>query len=212
MIPTSSHSRKGISLVELSIVLVIIGLLISGIVYGVNMVQRAKMLKVGEEFEKYTLMMKQFRDIYRVYPGLMENAFDKWGTNCAATAAECNCFACVNSMYYFTYSPANTGVQDFMKVWRHLWLAGFLEKETQVISGGGYDITPGIHVPASSFNRNSGFLFEVNFKKHGALTTNPKVFEGTDHILNLGLKQPSHVTADPLFTPTEALYLYQKNG
>ena len=79
--------RSGLSLVELSIVLVILGLLISGIVYGVNLIQRAKMLKVGEEFEKYTQMIHGFNEIYGEYPGLMRTAFARWGTQCASTAA-----------------------------------------------------------------------------------------------------------------------------
>ena len=202
----TSH-KKGISLVELSIVLVIIGLLISGIVYGVNMVQRSKMLKVGEEFEKYTLMIHQFREIYRDYPGLMENAFEKWGTSCAPTAAECNCLGCSNWGYYFGYSDA-TKVQDTVKIWRHLWLAGFLERETSLIAG--WNVTPGAHVPTSVFSRNSGFVLDSGFRRHGNHGSNPKVFSNLEHQLILGEKAPSHFTFYPLFTPTEALYLIRK--
>ena len=204
---TISNSRgykSGISLVELSIVLVIIGLLVSGIIYGVNMVQRAKMLKVGKEFEKYTIMINQFYDIYKAYPGLLEDAFDKWGTDCAPTAEECNCMGCPRWGAYYGYSlPAK--IQDTVRAWRHLWLAGFLEKETTLVTG--YVVTPGENVPASVFHRNSGFVPDAGFRRR--ISDGP-VFPGLGNILILGHKSATHFTFDPLFTGTEAMYLTRK--
>ena len=203
----SSNYKHGVSLVELSIVLVIIGLLISGIVYGVNMVQRTKMLKVGKEFEKYTFVINQFLETYGEYPGLMETAFDRWGTRCAPTAAECNCYGCNNSGYYFGYYNQGN-VEDSVKIWRHLWLAGLLEKETSLVAG--LNVTPGVHVPSSVFHRSSGFMFDDKFRKHGLSGSNPKVFTNFEHVLVLGHKRTSRFTFAPLFTPTEALYLIRK--
>ena len=204
------RSKSGLSLVELSIVLVIFGLLISAIAYGMHLVQQAKMMKVGQEFKKYSQMMHGFYGIYREYPGLMRTAFSRWGTKCAATAAECDCFVCDAWGEYYGFSSSNTGTQDTIKVWVHLWLAGFLDREMKMLTGGSYDVEVGTHVPPSVFHRRSGFWMDDGMLRYGLSGSNPKVFTNKEHVMVLGHKAPSGWTWHPLFTPTEAMYLDRK--
>lgn len=61
----SSLSRKrGFSLVELSIVLVILGLLTGGILAGQSLIRAAELRAVSTEYSRYATAVQSFRDKY----------------------------------------------------------------------------------------------------------------------------------------------------
>ena len=66
--------KQGFSLVELSIVLVILGLLTGGILTGQSLIRAAELRSVTTEFQKYQTAMMTFRDRYMALPGDMRNA------------------------------------------------------------------------------------------------------------------------------------------
>ena len=80
--------RAAFSLVELSIVLVILGLLTGGILTGQNLIRAAELRSVVTEFQTYQTAVMTFRDKYFALPGDMTNATDFWGemTNCGAAS------------------------------------------------------------------------------------------------------------------------------
>lgn len=61
--------RKGFTLVELSIVLVIIGLLIGGILAGQSLINSAKIQKSVRMMQQYDVAISLFEDKYRGLPG-----------------------------------------------------------------------------------------------------------------------------------------------
>ena len=71
--------RSGFSLVELSIVLVILGLLTGGILAGQNLIRAAELRSVTTQFQNYHAAVMTFRDKYFALPGDMANAEDFWG-------------------------------------------------------------------------------------------------------------------------------------
>ncbi|MBY6117485.1 prepilin-type N-terminal cleavage/methylation domain-containing protein [Mameliella alba] len=72
--------RSGFSLVELSIVLVILGLLIGGVLTGQNLIRAAELRSVMTEFKTYQTAVMTFRDKYFALPRDMTNATDFfWG-------------------------------------------------------------------------------------------------------------------------------------
>jgi prepilin-type N-terminal cleavage/methylation domain-containing protein len=62
-------NQSGFTLVEISIVLVIIGLLIGGVLKGQAMVQNAKVKRVVKQADELRAAVMTFYDKYGVYPG-----------------------------------------------------------------------------------------------------------------------------------------------
>ncbi len=69
----------GFSLVELSIVLVILGLLVGGVLSGQSLIRAAELRAVSTEYARYTTAIQSFRDKYFALPGDMANATQFWG-------------------------------------------------------------------------------------------------------------------------------------
>jgi len=74
--PTSS----GFSLVELSIVLVILGLLTGGILGGQALIRAAELRAVTTEYDRWVTATRTFQDKYFALPGDMTNATAFWGS------------------------------------------------------------------------------------------------------------------------------------
>ena len=70
---------SGFSLVELSVVLVIIGLIVAAIAGGSHMLYAAKLNAVISELRGYATGVENFRNKYNYFPGDLPNATDYWG-------------------------------------------------------------------------------------------------------------------------------------
>jgi prepilin-type N-terminal cleavage/methylation domain-containing protein len=79
---------RGFSLVELSIVLVILGLLTGGILTAQSLIHSAELRKFTTQMSHYKTATHTFRDKYMAIPGDMRNAKRFWG---AAGADDSTC-------------------------------------------------------------------------------------------------------------------------
>ncbi len=61
--------KLGFTLVELSIVLVIIGLLVGGILAGQSMLHTVKIQKLVRDLQQYEIAFNNFKTTYKYYPG-----------------------------------------------------------------------------------------------------------------------------------------------
>lgn len=71
--------HDGFTLVELSVVLVIIGLLVGGVLVGRDMIRAAEIRGILSDYEKYNTAVAAFKLKYNSLPGDMTNATDVWG-------------------------------------------------------------------------------------------------------------------------------------
>lgn len=66
---TSRHHQSGFTLIELSIVLVVIGLLVGGILVGDNMIKAASIRSQISQIDKYNAAVNAFRSKFNGLPG-----------------------------------------------------------------------------------------------------------------------------------------------
>jgi len=77
------QKNSGFTLVEISIVLVIIGLLIGGVLKGQEMINNAKINRIASDFEGVAAAIFSYQDRYRSLPGDDNRARARWGTGIA---------------------------------------------------------------------------------------------------------------------------------
>ena len=128
----SATHRRAFSLVELSIVLVILGLLVGGVLAGQSLIRAAELRAVSAEHARYITAVHSFRDKYFALPGDINNATAFWGTdaNCAgtytgATAAAGTCNGNGNGLINTAAAASSTG--EWFQFWKQLALAGLIE-------------------------------------------------------------------------------------
>ena len=66
--PTALESQKGFTLIELSIVLVIIGLLVGGVIKGKDLIDNTKTTKFMQEFQAHQDAVAAYRERYGIGP------------------------------------------------------------------------------------------------------------------------------------------------
>jgi len=124
---------RGFSLVELSIVLVILGLLTGGILAGQSLIRASEIRSVSTEFQRYTAAAHTFRDKYMGLPGDLNNATAFWG---AAHATPATCLTtvgtgtqtCNGNADGLVNQPANASEYgESYAFWQHLANAGLIE-------------------------------------------------------------------------------------
>lgn len=161
------HSR-GFSLVELSIVLVILGLLTGGILAGQSLIRASELRALSSEIQRFQAATNTFRDKYFAIPGDFRDATRFWGlqivgsgctsnSGIAAASAPGACDGNGNGIVP-VIGTADTSGEPF-QLWRHLQLAGLIEGTYTGLSGsvGGLDATQGSNIPASRIS-NGGWL------------------------------------------------------
>jgi prepilin-type N-terminal cleavage/methylation domain-containing protein len=74
MIDTRKNTEHGFTLVELSIVLVIIGLIVGGILVGQDMINAARARSVVSQIEKYNSAVNVFQEKFNAIPGDYKDA------------------------------------------------------------------------------------------------------------------------------------------
>lgn len=87
----NKHNYKsGFTLVELSIVIVIIGLIVAGVVGGQSLVRQSKLKSFINDINQYQVAINTFNLEYNALPGDIANAHSYWGNSCDTVAGRCN--------------------------------------------------------------------------------------------------------------------------
>lgn len=159
--------RAGFSLVELSIVLVILGLLTGGILTGQNLIRAAELRSVITEHQELVTAVYTFKDRYFALPGDMPNATQIWGaasgtsvTGCVGSARDPATNEGIGTQ---TCNGNNDGIfnnenqpygGEIWTFWEHLANAGLIEGSFNGVHGPNSTIHAviGQNVPASKFS------------------------------------------------------------
>lgn len=128
--------HRGFSLVELSIVLVILGLLVGGVLSGQALIKAAQIRAITTEFSKYRTASLTFRDKYFALAGDMPNATAFWGI-AGGTGSDATCGNTVSTDAKtcngdgdgdLTYTVSSSySIAEPLRFWQHLANAGLIE-------------------------------------------------------------------------------------
>lgn len=169
---------RGFSLVELSIVLVILGLLTGGILAGQSLIRASELRAVTAEYQRYAAAVNTFRDKYFAIPGDMREATRFWGhltgtgcTNNTSAAANTTTGTCDGTGDGWLASPgAASQSGELFQLWRQLALAGLIEGSYTGIATAtaANDAVIGTNVPQSKLG-NAGWSAQaaVNYGGDG---------------------------------------------
>lgn len=148
-----NNKNKGFTLVELSIVIVIIGLIVAGIVGGQTLVQQAQLRSVISEQDAVKTAINAFKLQYNALPGDMTNASTYWTTGCNATASGASTTGpCDGNGDRNIVMVAGNGGEAYM-AWLHLSRANLYPGS--FVPGAVNTGTINVNIPASKFN-NAG--------------------------------------------------------
>ncbi|MBN8544241.1 MAG: prepilin-type N-terminal cleavage/methylation domain-containing protein [Alphaproteobacteria bacterium] len=199
--------QKGFSLVELSIVLVILGLLTGGILAGQSLIRASELRAITTEFQRYQAATHTFRDKYFALPGDMANATAFWlkdnaacaaHTGTAGTPGTCN----GNGSGSLQYPTALSTTGETVQFWRHLSLAGLIEGNYTGLAGpvAGADSVIGTNVPRSRLN-NAGWGTASDPANPGSADTYAYNYGNN---FRFGAQNPGFQPSTAILTPSEA--------
>lgn len=157
-------TKNGFSLVELSVVLVIIGLIVGGITGGANLLHTSKLNKVISEFKGYETGVENFRLKYNAWPGDMENATSIWGTYNAGT-----------NPTGVTNGNGNEKVDTWperYQTWSHLAKSGLIFGDYNGVGTGSGNASPGTNLPESGAVKSTFYVITATGGPHYGVSSN----------------------------------------
>lgn len=200
--------QRAFSLVELSIVLVILGLLVGGVLSGQSLIRASELRAITTQSQQYVIIAHTFREKYMSLPGDMNNATLFWGkdaTYCngdsgtATASGTCN----GNGDGIMNAATAANTTSERFQFWKHLALAGIINGSFTGIAGPGSTIHSviGTNVPSARIS-NTGWSISY-WTNIGA---DPDTFAGSynANIILFGTLRANQGTFDPALKPEEA--------
>jgi len=194
--------RNGFSLIELSIVLVILGLLTGGILSGQALIRAAELRAVSTEYSRYMTAIQTFRDKYFAIPGDMNNATKFW-----TAMASCPGDYTTPSTGAATCDGDGNGslsVIERYRFWQHLANAGLIEGSYTGVpsTSSTANLTVGSNVPRSRVGGGGVQIFKLSDTTPSTNLYNPTDSRHT--FIFLGAATLMVGTPAALLTPEEA--------
>ncbi|MCH2546217.1 MAG: prepilin-type N-terminal cleavage/methylation domain-containing protein [Alphaproteobacteria bacterium] len=167
----NATSRSGFTLLEISVVLVILGLLTGGIFAGANLIRSMELKSINTEVNEYRTAIAAFQERFHALPGDMNNAEYIWGavgdTNSGDTCPDdagvgtetCN----GNGNQLIAPTTTTLGLSgeeaEGFYAWNHLHNMGLLRAEVTGVPGAASDrdAVVGTNIPRSNYNKAAGW-------------------------------------------------------
>lgn len=153
--------KNAFTLVELSIVLVILGLLVGGVLTGQSLIKAAQIRAITVEYNNYVTAAHTFRDKYFALPGDMTNATSFWGI-AAGTGSDATCGAAATTDKKTCNGNGDGkvqtagGITEPLRFWQHLSNAGLITGNyTGAYTASSPWYATGINIPGSKLNNDT---------------------------------------------------------
>ncbi len=163
------HNNKAFTLVELSIVLLIIGLIIGGITAGSSLIKQAQIRAVISELNQYKAAVNTFRIQFSALPGDFNNATAFWYNSTSCPGTNLTAGSCNGNGDGYINRVGGSGFDEDLMAWKHLVYAGMITGNytgqyttaTQNDFNPNTSVSPAtVNVPASKYN-NGGWFFDT---------------------------------------------------
>lgn len=210
------HSKKhsalnAFSLIELSIVLVILGLIIGGVLAGRELIRASELRSVSTSFDKYKTAFASFKQRYFALPGDMKNAFDFWGVElgCTDTVATDAARGGCNGNGDNKIGGGAEYAEKF-RAWQHLQAAELVLGNFTGVAGSGSDrdVEIGENIPASKIG---GAGYSIHDIGDGYYPGNVRWFESAyGRMIILGAESATGWTEVGILKPEEAWSIDEK--
>lgn len=122
--PSRTQQQAGYTLIELSMVLVIIGLLVAGLLKGSELITQAKLRNTASAFDNLIMAIQTYQERYRTLPGDDNLAQGRW----PSTASNGNGDRLICGAYHGGSGGTACGgtLTESLQAWQHLRSAGLL--------------------------------------------------------------------------------------
>ncbi len=120
--------EEGFTLVELSIVIIIIGLLISGITVGTSIIKNSELAAIASDLKSYQSAYVNFAQRYYGTPGDITNGASLWPSTSTTPCGETDANCIGNGD-----GKINTALEG-RAAWRELALAGMISANIQTVA------------------------------------------------------------------------------
>lgn len=215
---SAPRKRNGFTLIELSLVLVIIGLIVGGVLVGRDLMKAAERRSMATQLEQYTTAIQTFRLKYNAFPGDMKDAQSIWGT-----APSCNWGkttdgrTCNGNGDGVIGAPTNAERMnaaytfEYYRFWQHLSNAKLIAGNYQggsVLGIGDYGAAePGVNTPVL---KNGACVSPFRWESSPNPTYLAYYPGSYKLIFYVGTALPDDICYLPAFTPTDALSIDTK--
>ena len=204
--------RAGFTLVELSIVLVILGLLVGGVLTGQSLIRAAELRSITTQQSRFHAAVMTFRDKYMAIPGDMNNATNYWGI-AAGTGNDAACNTAVSTTPATCNGDGDgklfniTGSIEYFRFWQHLANAGLVEGTyTGTTDGSNTYSNTSKNVPTG---RLGSSLWQTAY--WGTISSNAQWFNGEyGNALMFGGMIPNYDAVGAILKPEEAYNIDMK--
>lgn len=151
-------SRHAFSLIELSIVLVILGLLVGTVLSGQSLIRASELRNLSSEITRYQTAIYTFREKYFGLPGDITNATQFWGTDPDGCPTHTNRIAKTETCNGDGNGVFSNGTENF-RAWQQLANANLITGTYSGVNGANTsnDSDPGINVPLMKYGKSNGF-------------------------------------------------------
>lgn len=152
------HTETGFTLVELSIVIIIVGLIVAGVLGGQRLIDQARLRTLIGDKTDIETALANFRNEFNALPGDYRNATDYWAAGAACgdataidNANECNGNGDRKIDHNIGGDDTAQAADESYTAWVHMGNSGHYPGQ---YTGIPTNITAGVNVPEAGFGRS----------------------------------------------------------